>query len=57
MTKLNKDAHSLSQYTESITEALKRIRLDDNLSKEGIQAALDDVLAMVSSHTTLIALY
>lgn len=53
MTRLSNETVSLTQRQTDVTEALKKIRVDNSLSKEEIRAALDDVLAMVSQHRQL----
>jgi Fungal Zn(2)-Cys(6) binuclear cluster domain len=49
MSKLSKETDSLSQHNADVTEALRRIRLDTHLSTDDMRAAIDEVLAMVSS--------
>ena len=48
MSKLSKQSRSLSRHNEDVADALRRIRLDTNLSTEDIREALDEVLSMVS---------
>jgi hypothetical protein len=48
MTRLSKETNTLVQHQSDVTEALTRIRLDTNLTSDGMRAAIDDVLAMVS---------
>jgi hypothetical protein len=49
MTQLSQESASLSQHNMSVTEALRSIQLDTSLSHQGLRAAIDGVLAMVSS--------
>jgi len=48
MSKLSQETSFLTQQNTEVTEALRRIRLDNSLTREGIRGAIDDVLAMVS---------
>ncbi|KAK0111791.1 hypothetical protein ONS96_001059 [Cadophora gregata f. sp. sojae] len=52
MTKLSKESVSLSRHNEDVAEALRRIRLDTNLSTEDIMTAIDGVLLMAPHPTT-----
>ena len=45
---MSKQSRSLSRHNEDVADALRRIRLDTNLSTEDIREALDEVLSMVS---------
>lgn len=47
MVKLSHEAVSLAQHQNDVTDALRKIRLDETMSKEDIRAAIDDILAMV----------
>ena len=47
MSKLSKETNTLSRHNSDVADALRRIRLDDSLSREGMRAAIDNVLAMV----------
>jgi hypothetical protein len=48
MTKLTRESASLNQHNTEITEALRRVQLDTSLSTEGLRAAIDDIIAMVT---------
>lgn len=45
---MSKQSRSLSRHNEEVTDALRRIRLDTNLSTEDMRVALDEILSMVS---------
>ena len=47
VSKLSKETDSLSQHNSDVTEALRRIRLNESLTPEDMRSALDEVLAMV----------
>ena len=49
MTKLTKESLSFNQYNIDIAGALRRIQLDNTLTQVELRAALDGVIAMVSS--------
>lgn len=48
MSKLSKETDILTQHNVEVTEALRRIRLNPHLTSDGMRAAIDEVLAMVS---------
>jgi hypothetical protein len=48
MSKLSKETDVLTQHNTEVTEALRRIRFDTQLSMDDMRAAIDEVLAMVS---------
>ncbi|KAH7317930.1 fungal-specific transcription factor domain-containing protein [Rhexocercosporidium sp. MPI-PUGE-AT-0058] len=52
MTRLSRESISLSRHNDDVTEALRRIRLDTNLSSEDIRAALDEVISMAPTPVT-----
>jgi len=47
VSKLSRETDSLSQHNYDVTEALRRIRLDESLTPDGMRSAIDEVLAMV----------
>lgn len=47
VSKLSKETDSLSQHNFDVSEALRRIRLDESLTPDDMRSALDQVLAMV----------
>jgi hypothetical protein len=49
MSKLSKETNVLTQHNTEVAEALRRIRLDVLLSTDDMRAAIDEVLAMVST--------
>ena len=51
MSKLSRATDSLTQHQNEVIEALRRIRLDMHLSSDGMRAAIDEVIAMVSYHS------
>lgn len=51
MTQLSRETKSLNQHNSSVTEALRQIVQDNSLSREGLRAAIDTVLAMVGALT------
>jgi hypothetical protein len=48
MSKLSKETDVLTQHNTDVADALRRIRLDTDLSTDDIRAKIDEVLAMVS---------
>jgi hypothetical protein len=48
MSKLTRESISLNQHNTDVTDALRRIQLDTSLSHQGLRAAIDGVIAMVS---------
>lgn len=50
---MSKQSRSLSRHNEDVADALRRIRLDTNLSTEDIREALDEVLSMAPRPATL----
>ena len=48
MSKLTRESVLLNQHNIDVTDALRRIQLDTSLSHQGLRAAIDEVIAMVS---------